>query len=173
MAQTEAQRRAKQKYDAKNYKTIGIKCPIEEYKVIGNAAELNNQTTSMFSRNCIKYCLENNIIFAENNNSRQLFNLRIQHNLTKTQASEELKIPYQEYVKYETGNKNPSLDVLLKACKLYDVPQSYFGINSDFIAVGNKGHTIQNSDKSETLAVSDDEFRAVKEFLEEYRKKIN
>ena len=171
MAQTEAQRRAKQKYDAKNYKTIGIKCPIEEYKVIGNAAELNNQTTSMFSRNCIKYCIENNVTFAENNTSRQLFDLRTQHNLTPTQASEELCVERQKYINYETGNENPPLNVLLKACKLYNVPQSYFGINSDLVAVGNKGYSIENHDNSETIVVTAEEFIAIKEFLKEFRNK--
>lgn len=171
MAQTEAQRRAKQKYDAKNYKTIGIKCPIEEYKVIGNVAELNNQTTSMFSRNCIKYCIENNITFTESNTSKQLFDLRTKHNLTLTQTAEKLEIARQEYINFETGNKNPPLDIILKACKLYNVPQSYFGINSDLVSVGNKGYVIENHDGYETLIVTTEEFVAVKKFIERLRNK--
>lgn len=61
MSQTEAQRRAKAKYDAKNYKTIGIKCPINEYKKINDMAQKYNLTVSMYSRLCIKYCIDNNI----------------------------------------------------------------------------------------------------------------
>ena len=171
MAQTEAQRRAKQKYDAKNYKTIGIKCPIEEYKVIGNVAELNNQTTSMFSRNCIKYCIENNITFTESNTSKQLFDLRTKHNLTPVQVSKELKITLQEYIKYETGNENPPLNILLKACKLYNVPQSYFGINSEFTGIGNNGYIIKNTETSKTMEVTAEEFEMLKGVLAAYRNK--
>lgn len=65
MPQTDAQKRAKKKYDAKNYKTIGIKCPINEYEIISCKAQSNNMTLSMFSRMCIKYCIENNIDLKE------------------------------------------------------------------------------------------------------------
>ncbi len=172
MPQTESQRRAKQKYDAKNYKTIGIKCPIDEYKVIGKIAESNSLTASMFSRNCIKYCINNNIKFSDTDTTaKQLFDLRTQHGYTPIQTAAELGVDYSTYTKYESGTEKIPLNILFKICKLFDVPQSYFGVSSDLVAIGNKGFAVQNTDSLEILDVTSEEFEMLKGVLEAYRKK--
>lgn len=174
MPQTEAQRKAKQKYDAKNYKTIGIKCPIEEYNLITSIAKNNNQTTSMFSRECLEYYLKNNYIddiLLLNNIPKKLFDLRQQNNFSPSFVAEQFNMQRELYDKYENGTNPITLEIILKACKLYDVPQSYFGINSDLVAVGNKGYTIKNMDTSETMEVTDEEFKMLKGVLESYRNK--
>lgn len=177
MAQTEAQRKAKQKYDSKNYKTIGIKCPIEEYNIISRIAKNNNQTASMFSRECIKHFLESHynvcisIPTIQNDVPKKLFNLRNEHKLSPSDVANEFNITRAEYDYYESGTKNPPLDILLKACKLYNVPQSYFGINSDLQAVGNKGYFISNTETSETLEVTDIEFEMIKKIIKAFRGK--
>ncbi|MGM9544382.1 MAG: helix-turn-helix domain-containing protein [Romboutsia timonensis] len=111
--------------------------------------------------------------FTNEEIGKRLCDLRNNNHLSKTEMAYSLGIEYPKYINYENGTTRAKADVLSKACKLYDVPQSYFGINSNLVAVGNKGkdYSIQNSNSSETLVVSDDEFQAVKEFLEEYRKK--
>lgn len=143
--------------------------------IVDRLVKNNNVNTSTIIALCkILDCQPGDImdyIPETDNTSNQLFDLRTQHNLTPTQVAEQLEVPYQEYIKYESGSNNPKLDILLKACKLYNVPQSYFGINSELVAVGNKGYAIQNSDNLETLVVSNDEFQAVKKFIEEYRNK--
>lgn len=177
MPQTEAQKRAKQKYDAKTYKPITCKCKLSDYDKFQAYAQQQNISSmnSLISRS-IMYCINNNINIADesteiNNTSRQLFDLRTQHSLTQTQVAKELNIARQKYINYETGNEKPPLDIILKACKLYDVPQSYFSINSDLVAIGNKGYIIQSTNNIETLEVSPEEFLAIKEFLKEFRNK--
>lgn len=172
MPQTEAQRKAKQKYDAKTYKTIGIKCPIEEYNVIGSVAENNNQTASMFSRNCIRYCIDNNVDFSDNNSlSKKLFDLRNENKLTPTQVAKELDIRRDIYMSYEVGKEKPPTIVLSHICKLYNLPKNYFDTNSNLVAVGNKGYIVQNTDSSKILEVTNEEFEMLKKVLEEYRSK--
>lgn len=174
MPQTEAQRKAKQKYDAKNYKTIGIKCPIEEYNIITSIAKINNQTTSMFSRECLEYCLKHNYkynIVLLNDIPKKLFDLRQQNNFSPSFVAEQFEIKRELYDKYENGTEQITLEILLKACKLYNVPQSYFGINSDLVAVGNKGYTIKNTETSEVMEVTDEEFKMLKGVLDVYRNK--
>ena len=143
--------------------------------VVDRLVKNNNVNTSTIIALCkILDCQPGDImdyIPETDNTSKQLFDLRTQHNLTPTQVAEQLEVPYQEYIKYESGSNNPKLDILLKACKLYNVPQSYFGINSDLVAVGNKGYVIENHDGYETLIVTAEEFVAVKKFIERLRNK--
>lgn len=106
-----------------------------------------------------------------NNSSELLFKLRTQNKLSKTKAASALGISYSSYIRYENGERDPKLEVLLKACKMYNVPQSYFGINSDLVAVGNNGYTIKNTETSETMEVTDEEFKMLKGVLESYRNK--
>ena len=105
------------------------------------------------------------------NASERLFNLRNEHNLSKSEVAKQFNLDYDEYSQYESGIKSAPLDILLKACKLYNVPQSYFGINSDLEAVGNKGYTIQNTKTSEILDVTPEEFEMLKGVLAAYRNK--
>ena len=143
--------------------------------VVDRLVKNNNVNTSTIIALCkILDCQPGDImdyIPETDNTSKQLFDLRTQHNLTPTQVAEQLEVPYQEYIKYESGSNNPKLDILLKACKLYNVPQSYFGINSDLVAVGNKGYSIENHGNSEIITVTAEEFEAVKEFIAELRNK--
>ena len=102
---------------------------------------------------------------------RLLFDLRTQSGFTQTQVAKELGIDYPSYISYENGTENAPLNLLLKACKLYNVPQSYFGINNNLSAVGNKDYYVNQTDDSESISVNADEFIAVKQFLDIYRKK--
>lgn len=52
-------------------------------------------------------------------------------------------------------------DIISKQC---------FDINSDLIAVSNKGYAVKNTENFDILEVSNDEFKAVKNFIENYRK---
>lgn len=107
----------------------------------------------------------------KNNTSELLFKLRIQNKLTKTKAASKIGISYSSYIRYEDGERNPPLEVLLKACQLYNVPQSYFGIDSKLTGIGNNGYTINNTETSEVLEVTAEEFEMLKSVLEAYRKK--
>ena len=107
----------------------------------------------------------------EYNIGKLLFNLRNGNNLSQSDVAEKLGIKIQKYIRYETGLESAPLDVLLKACKLYDVPQSYFGINSDLAAVGNNGYTIKNIESSNVLKVTPEEFEMLKGVLAAYRNK--
>lgn len=105
-----------------------------------------------------------------NNSSELLFKLRTQNKLSKTKAASALGISYSSYIRYENGEREPQLEVLLKACQFYNVPQSYFGIDSKFTGIGNNGYTIKNTETSEMLEVTAEEFEMLKGVLEAYRK---
>lgn len=105
------------------------------------------------------------------NTSNKLFDLRIQNGLSENEVACKIKIDDNKYRQYEKGLEPTPLKVLLKLCKLYNVPQSYFGINSDLVAVGNKGYVIKNTETSEVLEVTDEEFKMLKSFLEAYKNK--
>lgn len=63
MSQTEAQRKAKSKYDAKTYKSIACKCKIADYDKF--QAYANNQNISSMNSllyKCVMYCIENNVV---------------------------------------------------------------------------------------------------------------
>ncbi len=106
-----------------------------------------------------------------NNTSELLFKLRTQNKLTKTKAANEIGISYSSYIRYEDGERTPPLEVLLKACQLYNVPQSYFGIDSKFTGIGNNGYTIKNTETSEVLEVTAEEFEMLKSVLMAFRNK--
>lgn len=104
-----------------------------------------------------------------NNISEMLFKLRRQNKLPKTKVASELGVSYSAYNLYESGKRKPDLEVLLKACQFYNVPQSYFNIDSNLTGIGNNGYYIKNTDTSEVLEVTADEFEAVKQFLDIFR----
>lgn len=62
MPQSEAQRRAKSKYDAKTYKVVTCKCKLKDYDKFQAYAD-NQNITSMNSLlyKCVMYCIKNNI----------------------------------------------------------------------------------------------------------------
>lgn len=142
--------------------------------------KFRNNDTSITLNNLSALCdllncpLSDLVEYAPNNNdeiSKRLYDLRIKSGLSESSVADEFEVKYQDYAKYESGMERPSLEVLLKACKLYDVPQSYFGINSDLVAVGNKGYTIKNTETSEVMEVTDEEFKMLKGVLDVYRNK--
>lgn len=100
-----------------------------------------------------------------------LFDLRKNKSLTETEAAYKLGIDYPTYIKYESGTITVPLNIISKACNLYDVPLNYFGINSNLGAVGNKGYSIKNTKTSETLDVTPEEFEMLKGVLAAYRNK--
>lgn len=61
MSQTEAQKRAKAKYDAKNYDIITTKAKKEDIQKCKEYAQKLNITTSKFSLYAMLYCIENKI----------------------------------------------------------------------------------------------------------------
>ncbi len=62
MPQTEAQKRAKAKYDAKTYKVITSKCKLQEYDNFRNYADAQGiGSMSLLMRRAVKYCIDNNI----------------------------------------------------------------------------------------------------------------
>lgn len=106
-----------------------------------------------------------------NNISEMLFKLRRQNKLPKTKVASELGISYSAYNLYESGKRKPDLEVLLKACQFYNVPQSYFNIDSSLTGIGNNGYYFKNTDTSEVIEVTADEFEMLKGVLVAYRKK--
>ena len=110
---------------------------------------------------------------TEQSTPHLLFDLRTKSGLTQTQAAKELDVDYSSYISYENGTQTAPLNFLLKACKLYNVSPSYFDINNNLSAVGNKGYSVTQKNNKKTIVgtndsikVSDDEFEAVKQFLE-------
>lgn len=66
MSQTEAQKRAKNKYDQKTYKSIACKCKISDYETYQEyAAKQSIDSMSKLLNLCVKYCIDNNIKFEE------------------------------------------------------------------------------------------------------------
>lgn len=62
MPQTEAQKKAKAKYDAKTYKSIACKCKLTDYeKFQAYANDQNISSMNALLYKCVKYCIENNI----------------------------------------------------------------------------------------------------------------
>ncbi len=68
MPQTEAQRKAKSKYDAKTYKSIACKCKLSDYDEFQTYAD-NQKIASMNSLlyKCVMYCIKNNINLSSTN----------------------------------------------------------------------------------------------------------
>lgn len=114
---------------------------------------------------------QSNLSTGQESIPRRLFDLRTQAGYTQTQVAKELGVDYPLYISYENGTENATLNFLLKACKLYNVPQSYFEINNNLSAVGNKGYYVNQTDNSDSISVSADEFIAVQQFLDIYRKR--
>lgn len=106
-----------------------------------------------------------------NNISEMLFKLRRQNKLPKTKVAIELGVSYSAYNLYESGKRKPDLEVLLKACQFYNVPQSYFNIDSNLTGIGNNGYYIKNTDTSEVLEVTAEEFEMLKGVLAAFRNK--
>ena len=69
MPQTEAQKRAKAKYDAKMYDMIATKAKKEDIEKCKEYAKSIELTPSKFALKAMLYCIENNINF--NNEEKQ------------------------------------------------------------------------------------------------------
>ena len=64
--------------------------------------------------------------------SERLKKLRKESGYTQVQISENLNISQQSYLRYETGQGEPSLETLVKLAKLLDVSTDYLLGLSDF-----------------------------------------
>lgn len=100
-----------------------------------------------------------------------LRNLRETHGLTKIDLSTALEVSYPSYNRYENGERKLPLKVLVNAAKYFNVPITYFNEELSTVGIGNKGYTIQNTETSETLNVTDIEFEMLKKVLDAYRNK--
>lgn len=65
MPQTEAQKRAKAKYDAKTYDMIATKAKKEDIAICKEYANNLGITPSKFALKSMLYCIKNNIIFND------------------------------------------------------------------------------------------------------------
>lgn len=65
MPMTEAQRKAKRKYDQKTYTTIACKCKISEADKLKEYAKNNGMSTSMLLYKSVKYIIDNNINLSD------------------------------------------------------------------------------------------------------------
>lgn len=64
--QTDAQKRAKKKYDAKTYKSIACKCKWNDYnQFVEYAKRQDIESMNRLIYIAIKYCIENNIDLKE------------------------------------------------------------------------------------------------------------
>ena len=68
MGQTEAQKRAKAKYDAKTYDIIATKAKKGEIEKCKEYAQKLEITPSKFAMKAMLYCIENNITFNDKEN---------------------------------------------------------------------------------------------------------
>lgn len=164
-------------YTASKVKETGLMGQSTYYGIQKGNSNLDGKTINKI---CSLFkCQPNDIIeyypddIIDNNDdiSKKLFDLRNKNSFPESFVADKLNIEHKDYVQYESGIRPAPLDILLKACKLYNVPQSYFGINSDLVAVGNKGYTIQNTETCETLEVTAIEFEMLKKIIEAFRGK--
>lgn len=61
MPQTEAQKRAKAKYNAKNYKQLKVNIKPVDYNIIDQYCKSRGISKASFVVSACKYCIENNI----------------------------------------------------------------------------------------------------------------
>jgi len=54
--------------------------------------------------------------------SKNLKNLRVQNKLTQQQVADKINISQRAYAFYETGDREPSIETLIKMAKIYNVP---------------------------------------------------
>lgn len=62
MPQSDAQRKAKAKYDAKTYKSIACKCKLSDYdkfQVYANNQNISSMNALLYK--CVMYCIENKV----------------------------------------------------------------------------------------------------------------
>lgn len=100
-----------------------------------------------------------------------LRHLRETHNLTQTELARILEVSYPAYRRYESGERKLPLKVIIEASKYFNVPVTDFNKELSATAIGNKGYAIQNTDTSEILNVTENEFMMLKAVLEAYRNK--
>ncbi len=103
------------------------------------------------------------------NTAEKLRSLRLKKGLKKTELAKALDISYQSYIRYEDGSRALPLKVVVGAAKFYDVPISYFDESFSISGIGDNGHTIKNTETSEILEVTADEFAMLKGVLEAFR----
>lgn len=55
----------------------------------------------------------------------RLKELRNYHGFSQKELSEEIEIPYNSLIKYETGDRRPNFDTIIRLARYYDVPIDY------------------------------------------------
>ncbi len=98
-----------------------------------------------------------------------LHHLREIHGFKKTEVASALNVSYPAYIRYENGERKLPLKLLISASKYYNVPISYFNEELSIPDIGVNGHTIKNTETSEILEVTADEFAMLKGVLEAFR----
>lgn len=102
--------------------------------------------------------------------AEKLRSLRAKMGIKQREAAEALGVCMQTYSRYETGNRPLPLKFIAKAANFFNVPISYFDEQVAMVGVGNKGYTIKNSENSDVLEVTAEEFEMLKGVLAAYRK---
>lgn len=62
--------------------------------------------------------------------TRNLYNYREAHKYTQDKVSKYLNITRQAYSNYETGKRNPDVDLLVKLAELYDITLNQLIVDS-------------------------------------------
>lgn len=105
------------------------------------------------------------------NDGKKLRYLRTQKGITQREAAEALGVCMQTYNRYENGNRPLQLKFIAKASKFYNVPPSYFDEQVAMVGIGNNGYTIKNTETSDVMEVTAEEFKMLKGVLDVYRNK--
>ena len=64
--------------------------------------------------------------------AERLIELRLEKGMTLKNVSDKLSIPLQTYANYEHGTRQPSLDIIIALCDLYEVTADYLLGRSDY-----------------------------------------
>lgn len=116
--------------------------------------------------------------------SKKLAEIRKKHNLNKREMSERLGIPYTTYNNYETGQREPGSNFLIKFSQEFDVSIDYIMENQpkQIIGVIKKNDTIadiilrlRSDDNFKEVVIdlsklSAEQIVAVKTFLSAFKK---
>lgn len=92
---------------------------------------------------------------------KRLIDYRKLHKLTQRQIAKKLGITHSGYSKYERGEREPGLEVLVKLAELYDIPVQTFFMGTD------KKYTYENLFMSELGTLYDRKYKELS-YLQDY-----
>lgn len=98
--------------------------------------------------------------------SERLTEVRKNHGYTRTRLAEELKKPYRTITNYETGEREPGHDYIIKIAKM-------FGVTTDYL-LGLSDNPQTTSEDIQKNNISNNEIHLVKKYraLDEHGKKV-